>query len=1044
MGQLIGRRIVQSRNWLNPELTPIPSFDFDFVYPITVFEAVRRTMDDNSSNLLDELEAIYRLIAGKQDIIQPGTPGNIMTWSGAQGQIGSLGIARVINPNPAERSHNRIPTERAIGDLLQGKADLSSFLNHVQNNSIHLTDGERNRWNAMTPLSSFQSHIVNSIVHITNEERMRWNSKASQESIDEHIYNTNNPHNVTAHQAGTYTRREIDELIAAIRETFFNYVNIEWNLSTNSARLVRYHPMNFHPNYVLGYTDDLPDVPDQSLQYFAIKPATNYLDNESNDAIIYIKRPALQWQEVGFCNMENGMMVIQFPETIMFVWVQGRFKRLFSHSAGDSDTAIGFGGLWRPVFDSNTGTLSFILSNDNTAPEPMVVRGRSAFESFLKYNPNFDGTEQEWIYNLQGKDGSDGRGVPAGGLPKQLLAKVSNEDFDTTWRSLTQIMEDLVLAGETLPNNVVDWNYLKNRPQLLTGPGSSQTDTMTQQAITNLFNVVNGNVNEIMQKITGVNGLEAVRGSLYDHLNDFNNPHRITPAQIGAISIAAFNDHVSNFNNPHNVTAEQIGLGNVNNTADMDKPVSDAVRLALQEITNKINLISNNTEVMNYMASVKLTDDGVTLVFTFRDNSTVQIDLPIKDIFNSIFFDESTKELVIKYPDGSEHRINIIEMITVYHGSVGSHIHVIIENDNIIRADIIPSSIGELEIMPSVHLRGSPTTNTQPVSDRSTRIATTEFVRGQVINNLISYEVDRPLSANMGRILNQRKVDIDDIIQIINDIEGIEVIDHLESVSPVASLSANMGRYLNLVKAPRVHTSPSGATFGRATISLFGHVRASEIDPLMDGTVFRGSDDGRYARADHRHPTDITRAPIHSPEFTGRPTAPRPPDDSNGDYIATTEWIRRNAVGSMKGESTTPSGTAIKQVVLRSTFMDNPVFLRQIGSSVSVTFTHADNSIGITQLNIQGCEEGPAPILFRGLPLEPGMIGENHTHSFVFDGTNWRIKNPAQGASAPIGNNPPNNPTAGMLWIPTTGPLANVPHFFYDENWVPVNATWGG
>ena len=40
-------------------------------------------------------------------------------------------------------------------------------------------------------------------------------------------------------------------------------------------------------------------------------------------------------------------------------------------------------------------------------------------------------------------------------------------------------------------------------------------------------------------------------------------------------------NHKLDKNNPHNVTAEQVGLNNVDNTADLDKPISTAVQTAL-------------------------------------------------------------------------------------------------------------------------------------------------------------------------------------------------------------------------------------------------------------------------------------------------------------------------------------------------------------------------------------------------------------------------------------------------------------------------------
>jgi len=212
---------------------------------------------------------------------------------------------------------------------------------------------------------------------------------------------------------------------------------------------------------------------------------------------------------------------------------------------------------------------------------------------------------------------------------------------------------------------------------------------------------------------------------------------------------------------------------------------------------------------------------------------------------------------------------------------------------------LLPDSITGDELVASINLRESPTTTTQLPEDSSNKIATTRFVKNVVKNDLISYDIDRPLSANMGRILNQNKVDIETVLQIIADTPLMNVVDTLSSTDSEAALSANMGHELFLTKAPLVHTSPSGSTFGRATVSLFGHARASDLDPLMDGLAFVGTDDGYYARADHRHPTDVSRAPMHWPDktnglykFTGEPRAATPPVDSNDDRIATTEWVR--------------------------------------------------------------------------------------------------------------------------------------------------------
>lgn len=935
-GQLRDKRIVQSRIWLDPSAQPIPPFDFDYSYPITVYEAVKRSMDDNSNNLLEELDSIYRLIADKQEKVEPGTPGYIMTWSGVRGQIGSMEVVKSINPDASKRSHQKVVSERALGDILDSKLSSKIFNQHVDDTSSHITDVERQRWNSMAPLSTLQSHIANGTLHITDTERQRWNQKADQDIVDGHIYDINNPHNVTAHQTGTYTRKEIDSMFENLRESFFNYMNIEWDERTAQASLKEYHPTNWNPNYILQFGDTLPDVPDSSNTYFALKPATDYENAESQDCIIYCKRPGLVWQEVGFQSMNTGDMVIRFPDTTMFVWVQGKFLQLFTGTDPNGSPIGESEMMWRPIL-SPEGELSWVRSKEIVAPTPFIIKGE-------------DGKTP--VKGVDYVDGEDGQGVAIGGLAGQVLVKLTDENFDTTWKTLSEILGDIVISGDTLPDNIVSWDQIKDRPNIYDEFGDHEDGFIHQKFITNQFEIINNRFVEIQQNIESSN-LGSISSDLYEHINDRENPHRVTAAQIGAITLSQFIGHTQNYSNPHNVTAEQIGLGNVNNTADIDKPISNAVREEFNKLKQLVENMGGDVTELNYIVNAMYKKDKGVLVFVFRDGTEMTVNIPITEVFNTMYFDESDKTLVIVLPDNTEHKIEVGSMIQTYSGTVSDNIQVSVNDDHTISATVVPGSIGDLEIKPSVNLRSSPTTTTQPISDRSTRIATTEFVHNQVIDNLISYDTARPLSANMGRILNQKKADIEDLLEIIADIEGVDVIDNLQSSSPIAALSANMGRELDLTKAPRVHTSESGTTYGRATINLFGHTRASSVDPLMDGTAFRGTDDGYYSRGDHRHPTDITRSPMHWPDvehgqyaFTGEPRSTLPPENSNDNRIATTEWVRRSGVGPLCGVCDTLSGVPNKVVELKHTFMDPIKFVRQIGSTVVVTFANTDLSNG--------------------------------------------------------------------------------------------------
>jgi hypothetical protein len=60
--------------------------------------------------------------------------------------------------------------------------------------------------------------------------------------------------------------------------------------------------------------------------------------------------------------------------------------------------------------------------------------------------------------------------------------------------------------------------------------------------------------------------------------------------------------------------------------------------------------------------------------------------------------------------------------------------------------------------------------------------------------------------------------------------------------------------------------------------------------PAMDGTAARGTST-HFARADHVHPVDSSRAPLASPTFTGTAAAPTPTAGDNSTKIATTAFV---------------------------------------------------------------------------------------------------------------------------------------------------------
>lgn len=68
------------------------------------------------------------------------------------------------------------------------------------------------------------------------------------------------------------------------------------------------------------------------------------------------------------------------------------------------------------------------------------------------------------------------------------------------------------------------------------------------------------------------------------------------------------------------------------------------------------------------------------------------------------------------------------------------------------------------------------------------------------------------------------------------------------------------------------------------------------ITPVADGVGAAGVS-LLYARQDHQHPTDPSRAPLNSPVLTGTPQAPTPTIGDNSTNIATTAYVVSAGIG---------------------------------------------------------------------------------------------------------------------------------------------------
>lgn len=108
---------------------------------------------------------------------------------------------------------------------------------------------------------------------------------------------------------------------------------------------------------------------------------------------------------------------------------------------------------------------------------------------------------------------------------------------------------------------------------------------------------------------------------------------------------------------------------------------------------------------------------------------------------------------------------------------------------------------------------------------------------------------------------------------IASDVTSAEVL-HLDGVTSNIQTQLNAKAPLAspaLTGTPTAPTASVNTNTTQVATTAFVVGQAASSSPLVDGTVAVGSS-LRYAREDHVHPTDTSRAPLASPTFTGTVT----------------------------------------------------------------------------------------------------------------------------------------------------------------------------
>lgn len=234
---------------------------------------------------------------------------------------------------------------------------------------------------------------------------------------------------------------------------------------------------------------------------------------------------------------------------------------------------------------------------------------------------------------------------------------------------------------------------------------------------------------------------------------------------------------------------------------------------------------------------------------------------------------------------------------------------------------------GAFAPLASPSFTGTPLSTTAAVGTNTTQIATTAFVNAEIANDVVRNDTAGTITMNG--------------TQAAGASAQIARADHVHpsdtSRAPLASPSLT-GTPLSTTAAVDTNTTQIATT-------AFVLAQASASNPVVNGTVAIGTST-RYARADHVHPTDTSRAATASPTFTGTPLSTTAAVDTNTTQIATTAFVIGQA-SAVNGAALGTAAVGTSTRYARADHVHAMPTLSQVGAPTgSVSF----NSQNITSL----------------------------------------------------------------------------------------------
>ena len=412
-------------------------------------------------------------------------------------------------------------------------------------------------------------------------------------TIDAHTTNISNPHEVTKEQVGlgnVDNTADVDKPISKATQTALD--TITTNLSTHTGDTSNPHEVT-KEQVGLGKADNTADVdkPISKATQTALNTLTTSIDTHKADTTNPHKVTKAQ---VGLSNVDNTADLDKPISTATEKELNIVAFSLSSHT--------------RDEYNPHNVTKAQVgLSNvDNTADldKPISTLTQDALDAITsdlsahtadKTNPHSvtkaqvglgsaDNTADAVKNVLSAAKLTTGRKIGISGVT------ATTQTFDGT--------KDITIPVTAVPSSLLTGTISDERiPELAISKITDLQDELDSKALDSTLTTHIGDVSN-PHKVTKVQvGLSDV-----DNTSDLAKP--ISTATQTALDKKAdktsLDTHTANTSNPHKVTKAQLGLGNVDNTSDADKPISTATQTALDTHTDSINAVT--TDLATHLA----------------------------------------------------------------------------------------------------------------------------------------------------------------------------------------------------------------------------------------------------------------------------------------------------------------------------------------------------------------------------------------------------------------------------------------------------------